>query len=290
MTDITDNAGAASTTTAAQPAPGEGQPQSTTSTLLSAQPQAQQQAASTALGAAAHEQPIASTANPSPFAFPEKFQVKNGDALDFTASAQKMAEAYTSLEKRFGAGEARPADISGYKFSEQFGEGFGENFLANPAAKPFLEKAHELGLNSAQLNFVVGELIASQPPQAETSTGFTQQQAQEELQKTWTQPADYNRNMLAADRAARFGFGEDYDRCLARYGNDPAIIRLLAKVGGELSEDSIRLSGLPQLSADSIEDLMKSDAYRDAKHPDHRRVSQQVRSYFEKTAGTGEYL
>lgn len=288
--DNTDNAGAANTT--AQPAPGEQTTTTTTqaSTLLGGATQVQQQAATSLLGA--QSQQTTTTEQPgaaAPFSFPEKFQVKNGDELDFTASAQKMSEAYTSLEKRFGAGEARPADITGYKFGEQFGEGFGDRFMADPATKPFLEKAHELGLNSAQLNFVVGELIASQPAPAETSTGYTQQQAQDELQKTWADPADYNRNMLAADRAAKFGFGEDYDRCLSRYGNDPAIIRLLAKVGGELSEDSIRLSGIPQLSADSIDDLMRSDAYRDVKHPDHRRVSQQVRSYFEKTAGTGDY-
>lgn len=289
MMNNTDNAGAATT---AQPAPGEEQQTTTTqaSTLLGGATQTQQQAATSLLGLQSQQTTTEQqTTTTSPFSFPEKFQVKNGDELDFTASAQKMSEAYTSLEKRFGAGEARPADITGYKFGEQFGEGFGERFMADPATKPFLEKAHELGLNSAQLNFMVGELIASQPAPAETSTGFTQQQAQEELQKTWAEPADYNRNMLAADRAAKFGFGEDYDRCLARYGNDPAIIRLLAKVGGELSEDSIRLSGLPQLSADSIDDLMKSDAYRDSKHPDHRRVSQQVRNYFEKTAGTGDY-
>lgn len=132
-------------------------------------------------------------------------------------------------------------------------------------------------------------MVAVQPSQAETSTGFTQEQALQELQKAWKEPAEYNRQMVAADRAAKFGFGDDYQRCLSRYGNDPAIIRLLAKVGGELSEDSVRLSGLPQMSAESIDDLMKSEAYRDSKHPDHRRVSQQVRGYFEKTAGTSDY-
>lgn len=293
MTDITDNAGAA-TTTPAQPAPGAEQQQSTTTqqpqTLLGLHSQTQQDAAGTALGSAATtQQPVTEPGKPAPFSFPEKFQVKNGDDLDFTASAQKMSEAYTSLEKRFGAGEARPAEINGYKFSDQFGEGFGDRFLSDPATKPFLEKAHELGLNNAQLNFMVGEMIAAAPSQSETTTGFSQEQTMQELQQTWKEPAEYNRNMLAADRAAKFGFGDDYSRCLTRYGNDPAIIRLLAKVGNELSEDSVRLSGLPQMSAESIDDLMRSEAYRDAKHPDHRRVSQQVRGYFQKAAGTEDY-
>lgn len=292
MTDTTDNAGAA-TNDAAQPVPGAEQQTNTAtqqaSTLLGAHQQTQQQAADSALGTVAAQPPAAEQGKPAPFSFPDKFQVKNGDDLDFTASAQKMAEAYASLEKRFGAGEARPADINGYKFGEQFGDGFGDRFLADPATKPFLEKAHELGMNSAQMNFMLGELMAVQPSQAETSTGFTQEQAMQELQQTWKEPAEYNRQMLAADRAAKFGFGDDYARCLSRYGNDPAIIRLLAKVGGELSEDTVRLSGLPQMTAESIDDLMKSDAYRDTKHPDHRRVSQQVRGYFQKTAGTEEY-
>lgn len=287
MTDTTDNAGAADTTTA-QPAPGAEQQNSNAQTLLGGLSQTQEQANSTVLGGAATQPPASEPGKPAPFSFPEKFQVKNGDDLDFTASAQKMSEAYTNLEKRFGAGEARPSDISGYKFSDQFGEGFGERFMADPATKPFLEKAHEMGLNNAQLNFMVGELIASSPSQAETATGFSPDQAKQDLQQTWKEPSEFNRNMVAADRAAKFGFGDDYQRCIARYGNDPAIIRLLAKVGGELSEDSIRLGGMPQMSADSIDDLMRSDAYRDTKHPDHRRVSQQVRNYWQKTAGTDE--
>lgn len=291
MTDTTDNAGAVDNSTA-QPAPGaeqQGSTNQTGATLLGSLSQTQEQANGTVLGSAAMASaPAAEPGKPAPFSFPEKFQVKNGDDLDFTASAQKLSEAYTNLEKRFGAGEARPAEISGYKFSDQFGEGFGDRFMNDPATKPFLEKAHELGLNNAQLNFMVGELIASAPAQAETTSGYSQEQAMQDLKQAWKEPAEYNRNMLAADRAAKFGFGDDYQRCIARYGNDPAIIRLLAKVGSELSEDSIRLSALPQMDAESVDDLMKSDAYRDPKHPDHRRVSQQVRSFFQRTAGNEE--
>ncbi|MCW1973473.1 UNVERIFIED_ORG: hypothetical protein FHW05_002321 [Pantoea agglomerans] len=287
MTETTDNAGAVDNSTA-QPTPGAEQQNGNAQTLLGGLSQTQEQASNTVLGSAATQPPAAEPGKPAPFSFPEKFQVKNGDDLDFTASAQKMSEAYTNLEKRFGAGEARPSDINGYKFSDQFGDGFGERFMTDPATKPFLEKAHELGLNNAQLNFMVGELIASAPSQAETATGFSPDQAKQDLQQTWKEPSEFNRNMVAADRAAKFGFGDDYQRCIARYGNDPAIIRLLAKVGSELSEDSIRLGGMPQMSAESIDDLMRSDAYRDTKHPDHRRVSQQVRNYWQKTAGTDE--
>lgn len=251
-----------------------------------------QQAANSLLGSQQGQEQGQEQAQTTPekYQFPEKFQVKAGDDVDFDASVRKLGEAYTNLEKRFGAGEARPADVSGYKFDESFGEGFQDAFTKDPNGAKWLEQAHELGLNNAQVNFFIKEMIAAQPTQAEQTTGYTPQQAQAELAKVWTEPGVMQSNMNAADRAARSLLKNDYQPFLHRYGNDPIIIKLLAAVGSEMSEDSLRLAGQPTLSAESIDDLMTSEAYTNDKHPDHRRVAKQVSDYFKRTAGTQDVI
>lgn len=279
MTDTTDNA----TTSIPEAAPENNGQQST---LLGAQGEQQQQATDTLLGGQQEEQQQA--AAPEKYAFPEKFQVKQGDELDFDASVRKLGEAYTNLEKRFGAGDARPADVTGYKFDAEFGENFADHFLQNPDAKQFLQEAFDLGMNNAQVNYFIKQAVQAQPTQAEAVAGMSPQQAQEVLQKEWAQPADYTRNMQAADRAARSLLKQDYPAFINKYGNDPAIIRMLAAVGGEMGEDAMRLAGTPIASADSIDEMMASEAYRNERHPDHVRVSKQVRDYFNRVAGTDE--
>lgn len=286
MTDALDNTGGQEqqTTTGAE--------QSQQSTLLGGQAEQTTTTAATLLGGGTEQTTTAPAddSKPAPFQIPEKFQVKAGEELDFNASAQKLAEAYTNLEKRFGAGEARPADVAGYKFDPSFGEGFGEAFLANESAKAFMSKAHELGLNNAQLNFVMAELVSAQPSAAEQATGFTEAQATEALQKEWGEPLLFDRNLKSADKAARVLLGEEYQPFIQRYGNDPSIIKMLAKVGGEMSEDSLRLAGMPNIGSDSVDDLMSSEAYRNERHPDHRRVSAQVRAFFNRAVGQDEVI
>lgn len=278
MDPILDNSGAAA---AARPAAGA-EAAATTATLLGAQGNEHAAAGASLLGA----QPAAAAAAAEPGAqndawLPEKFRVMDNDALNFTASAQKLGEAYTALEKRFGAGEARPATADAYKIEQ--GEAFNvDGFLAAPGVKEWLGKAHELGFNDKQINFMIGEFVAAQPTQAEQVTGITADEAKAELQKAWATPEQFNKGMLAADAAARSLLKDAYQPFLARYGNDPVIIKLLATVGSEMSEDSLRLAGTPMLTAETVEDLMRNPAYRDDKHPDHKRVTQQVREYFQR--------
>lgn len=236
-----------------------------------------------ATGAAAAAPDAALPATKENF-FPEKFLVKTGEDVDFDASARKMAEAYGNLEKRIGSGEIRPANTDGYSFD--LGEEFATAFKASPEGQKFLSDAFEHGMTNKQMNFMVNELARMQPSEAEKVTGVTPAQATEQLQAIWKEPSEFNRNMVAADTAARNLLKDDYPQFIGRYGNDPAIIRLLATVGSEMGEDSLRLAGTPTVSADSIDSLMMSEAYNNKTHPDHNRVTGQVRTYFARTAGT----
>jgi len=286
MTDTNATTTAAETTTATTEAANT----TTANTLLGGIGEQSEQAAGSLLGQQQGAAEETATSTPERYVFPDKFQVKAGDDVDFDASVRKLGEAYTNLEKRFGAGEARPADVSGYKFDESFGEGFQEAFTKDPNGQEWLKQAHELGLNNQQVNFFMKEMIAAQPSTAEKTTGYTEAQAAELLQKEWSEPAVYQAKLNAADRAARNLLKGDYQQFIGRYGNDPQVIKLLAAVGSEMSEDALRLSGMPQLTADSLDDLMRSEAYNDEKHPDHRRVSQQVQDFFRRQYGTQEVI
>lgn len=286
MPDIIDNPGATGAAAATTAAATTAQPAAGAETLLGSQSAQTAAAGASLLGGAqtAAEQTAAAAAGTGDAWLPEKFRVMAGDQLDYTASAQKMSEAYTNLEKRFGAGDARPASADAYKFD--LGEGFDTAaFLAAPGVQDFVKQAYDLGFNDKQLNFMVGEFIASQPDQATQATGITAAESKAQLQEHWKEPAVFSRNMLAADTAARSLLGSDYQGFIARYGNDPAIIKMLAVVGTEMSEDSLRLAGQPMLTADSVEDLMRSEAYYTETHPDHKRVTKMVRDHFQRTAG-----
>ena len=277
MDPILDNSGAAA---AAQPGAGAADAAATTATLLGTQAGEHAAAGDSLLGAQSAAAAVDPN-TPSDAWLPEKFRVMEQDQLNFTASAQKLGEAYTALEKRFGAGEARPATADAYKI-DQGAEFNVEGFLAAPGVKEWLGKAHELGFNDKQINFMIGEFVAAQPSQAEQVTGISAADAKAELQKAWATPEQFNKGMLAADAAARSLLKDGYQPFLARYGNDPVIIKLLATVGMEMSEDALRLAGTPMLTAETVEDLMRNPAYRDDKHPDHKRVTQQVREYFQR--------
>ncbi|MDQ9476205.1 hypothetical protein RF074_11445, partial [Serratia marcescens] len=69
-------------------------------------------------------------------------------------------------------------------------------------------------------------------------------------------------------------------------GNNPMVIRMLAKIGAEMGEDNPVGTGAINLEEQqSIRDLMKSEAYTNPKHADHERVSAQVKAFYQKTYG-----
>ncbi|MGS4821722.1 hypothetical protein ACN4GA_22295, partial [Raoultella terrigena] len=62
-------------------------------------------------------------------------------------------------------------------------------------------------------------------------------------------------------------------------------IRMLAKIGAEMQEDSPAGTDSNPEEQQTIRDLMKSPVYMDSKHADHERVSAQVKAYYQKRFG-----
>lgn len=221
---------------------------------------------------------------------PEKFRVNGADgALDIAQSSRKMAEAYGSLEKRFGSGDVPPESADGYAPKLEV-EGFDfAEFKADPQGAAFLKGAHAKGLSNDQVQYVLGEYLKAVPQLVEGAVQLDQQGAAEALRGEWKNDAEFKAGLGSSYRAVQ-GFAAEsqglgsMDKLMAKFGNDPDFIAFTARIGREMSEDQPGAgSVLPEADLDS---LMKSEAYWNEKHPDYARVQQQVAAHYARKYGS----
>lgn len=215
---------------------------------------------------------------------PEKFRVVGDDGkLSIESSARKLAENYTHLEKRMGSGDAPPKTADDYA-PDVKAEGFSwDEFKAAPETQSFLKAAHAKGITNDQMSFILGEYVSNAQQAVNGAAALDAESATTSLRETWKTDAEFKQNLGLAYRAfsSLAGPGDDIDAI----GNNPVVIRMLAKVGAEMQEDAPAGGDINLAEQQSIRDLMKSPAYMDEKHPDHERVSAQVRSFYQKNYG-----
>lgn len=231
----------------------------------------------------------APTDQPAEF-IPEKHRIMKEDgSLDLDASSRKLAEAYGSLEKRFGSGDAPPKDASEYKVAVP--DALKEVFdpAKDEGLQGFLKDAHAAGLNQAQVDMVMSKYFDMAPKLAAGAAQLDAKAATEELQKTWATEADFKRNVrnaytganVAAQRA-----GIDINEIMnGPLGNNPQFLRLMAAIGPEFQEDQAP-GAASMVSAEDIGSLMASEAYTNPRHADHAKVSARVKAYYERKFGT----
>lgn len=221
---------------------------------------------------------------------PEKYRVvKEDGSLDLDASSRKLADAYGSLEKRFGAGEAPPKDASEYKVTVPDALKEALDPATDEGMKGFLAGAHAAGLNQAQVDFVMGKYFELAPQLAAGAAQLDANAATTELKKTWATEADFNRNVrnafVGANAAAQKA-GIDINEVMnGPLGNSPQFLRLMAALGPEFAEDQAP-GAASMVSGDDINKLMLSEAYTNPRHVDHAKTSAKVRAYFERKHGT----
>ncbi|WP_284082621.1 hypothetical protein [Acinetobacter nosocomialis] len=161
-------------------------------------------------------------------------------------------------------------EIEGFNFDE---------FKAIDENKEFLKEAHEAGLSNEQLGFVLNKYnqiipeVMAQMGQMQTET------CKETLQKEWG--AETQANIGLAIKAAQAAglSGEEIQN--PTIGNNPTVIKLLAHFGKQLSED-VPPQNTQQSSGEDVQELMRSEAYSNASHPDHKRVTEQVNRWYAK--------
>lgn len=215
---------------------------------------------------------------------PEKFRVQTSDGLDIDpiASAQKMAASYDGLSKRLGTGDIPPKSAEEYELNIESDALNFEDFKKDPDNQAFLSKAHEHGLTSKQLEFVLNEYAQVMPKAFERFKGLTEEQATAELSETWKTEPEFKAHLKDAFAAFnKYASPADKER-IDEIGNNPVVIRLLANMGKNLREDSPVINNTG-ITSDSVEGIMKSDAYRNPNHPDYKSAQQKVRQYYEST-------
>lgn len=209
-------------------------------------------------------------------AIPEKFKVTAEDgSVDYKATVAKLSDSYSYLEKKIGTGEVAPKSVDEYKIER---EDFDlEAFKADEGNKAFLEEAHKHGITNKQLDFLLSEYdkravdLVSNSSQIDTDTTV------QTLQSEWGQ--DYEKNIFNAVKAARACGITDEQINDPMIGNNVAFIKMAAYFGSQMTEDKPVSNGTP-VNVD-IQSLMRSEAFFNPKHPDHKSVKAQIDSYYD---------
>lgn len=192
---------------------------------------------------------LSAGAAPAPWQAPDKYVVKNGDDIDWQATARKIDEGRSHLEKRFGAGDVPPTDVAGYKLAvpEQYAETLqGWDPAADQSLQAFLGNAHKAGFTQQQLDLVLGEYgrVMSEVKGASAQPS-PEQQAEAtaaDLRKAWANDGEFDKNVGLAFKAANAlasKAGLSYDDVeAAGLGNNGAFLRIMAAIGAEMGEDT----------------------------------------------------
>jgi hypothetical protein len=229
--------------------------------------------------------------NPAdPFGWlPEKHRVFGDDkTLNVEASARKIAEAYTGLEKRLGDVGMPPKSADEYKPEGLPDTVKLDELMADPGTKSFLKKCHAKGMTNAQVSEVLAFGLQEWAPQLLKSDATqTAETATAALKEAWTDEGAFKENIGHAYRAAtavaaKAGFSYD-DLDAAGLTNNPTFIRIMAALGPEIGEDRSPTGSAPTPDeAQTIRSLELSEAYKNPKHPEYERVSAQVRAFYQR--------
>lgn len=213
---------------------------------------------------------------------PEQFRVlDDAGALDVEASSRKLAEDYTSLS---GRNSALPESYEGYSPEIKSDWLNFEEFKKDPDGESFLKSAHEKGLTNEQVEFVLNEYGRRAPELVKATGESDRDSTTAELKQIWKTDSEFNTNIQHAYRAFQAFAAPDDVAKMDDIGNNPVVIRLLAKVGAEMREDIPY--GVGDVGAESdVKSLMMGEAYRNPKHPDHASVSAKVQRFYQRKYG-----
>lgn len=222
-------------------------------------------------------------------AIPEKYQVKKEDGtVDDAASLQKFLQGHKALEQRLGAGVTLPKSAGEYQVTvpDELKEVFNPN--EDSLFQEFRDRAFEKKIPQEAFDFMMGEYFKLAPQLVAGSNIVSAKECTEALQQEWKTPDEYKAGLKQAFRPLKAYGDSDAQYLMDTYGNDPKFIRFLHRIGAEIQEDaSIGGDDGAGTQNESIESLLASAAYKDAKHPDHKAVSARVSAYYaRKTKGT----
>ena len=208
-------------------------------------------------------------------AIPDKFKVVSEDgSVDYKATVAKMNESYSYLEKKVGTGEVAPKSVDEYKIER---EGFSfEDFKADESNQQFLSEAHKHEITNKQLDFLLSEYDKRAVDLVSNNSQFDTDTTIQSLQSEWG--SNYESNIFSAIRAAKSAGLTEEQINNPSIGNNVDVIKVLSYFGSQIAEDKPINNGTA-VNTD-ITSLMRSEAFFDPKHPDHKSVKAQIDSYY----------
>lgn len=223
--------------------------------------------------------PASATAASSPAADgrPENVPEKFWDADSKSVRTEAVLDSYRALEQRMKDGGAPPKTAEEYTF--QAPEEFKDLALDEKRTAEFRTYCHGLGLTNKQYQGIMERYMGTVQDMAEMSIAFQQDECKRALEQQWKTPAEFEKHTAAAMRAFASLADEDTKAELVRLGNNPHLIRILAKVGLEMAEDAPG-GGVHILPPEDVVALMRNPAYTDPKNPEHERIKKKVEAHF----------
>lgn len=230
---------------------------------------------------------------------PDKYLVKTeAGEIDWQATARKIDDGRSHLEKRFGSGDVPPADVSGYKIEApaDYAEILKDWKPAEDAKlSEFLGDAHKLGFTQKQVDLVINQYgrLASEAAGAQLSPEQQAEKAASDaaaaLGELWPDQAEFDKNVglsFQAGQKLAAKLGVPFDEFNAALGNNPMFIRLAAKLAPEMAEDTPQ--GTQATAADALDwDAKKAElvAQRDAlpeRDPRRAVIVKQIDEHYKK--------
>ena len=207
-----------------------------------------------------------------------------GSRIPIPKTDEEKSELYTKL--------GRPESGEAYEFTipETHKSHFNEDQV-----KEFRNVAHQIGLNNEQTKALIDFQVKSVDHEIQrqsTDLTVTKQATEDTLKKEWGY--DYDKQVRNAQRALQVYGNEELNQLMnTEAGNIPAVIKLFARLGSEVTEDMAKntqnnsLATSP-LDAQSEIDNIFSDAkdpYHDNMHKDHKNRVEYMRQLHEKRFG-----
>ena len=211
-------------------------------------------------------------------------QKQMGSRIPMPKDENEWGELYNKL------GRPEAADKYEYQVNDEV-----KQYFDDDALNRFKEVAHANGLNNKQvqalIDYQAGELsetLKNEPSQLSAQKIETE----DYLKKEWG--AEYDRNVRAAQRALQvYGDDEIMELMNTSAGNHPAVIRMFAKLGKEVTEDMAQNTANNRLAVSPLDAKMEiesvfnnqSHPYFNAQHPEHKAAVERVRELHEKVYG-----
>ena len=168
-------------------------------------------------------------------------------------------------------------------------------YLGADQIKEFTNVAHNIGLNNDQVKQLVDFQVKSIDAQAQryqADIAVQKQQTEEALKKEWGH--EYDLQVRNARRALQvYGDPEINELMNGEAGNIPAVVKLFARLGKDVTEDMAQntqnnnLATSPLDAQQEITDIMDDPEhpYHDGKHREHLQAVEHMRQLHEKVFG-----